>query len=257
MKAALLLFATALGVMAQLAPPNDTGVTMGHVHLFVKDVAGQKKFWVEGLQGTAAKLGKDEVVKIPGALIVIHEATPQGGTEGTVINHAGVLVKNLKEAVTRCEAAGAKVATINPKQAMMVAPDAIRVELTEKADLETPVANHHIHFYDSDAKATQAWYAKMFDAKPGKRAAFDAADLPGVNLTFSQADSPTVPSKGRALDHIGFEVRNLEAFCRKLEQQGVKFDVPYRKVPQLGLAIAFFTDPWGTYVELTEGLGKL
>jgi hypothetical protein len=37
----------------------------------------------------------------------------------------------------------------------------------------------------------------------------------------------------------------------------VKFDVPHRKIPALGLSLAFLTDPWGTYIELTEGLGKL
>jgi Glyoxalase/Bleomycin resistance protein/Dioxygenase superfamily len=51
-------------------------------------------------------------------------------------------------------------------------------------------------------------------------------------------------------------VRNLEAFCRKLEAAGVKFDVPYRKMPNLGLALAFLTDPSGVYIELTEGLDK-
>ena len=61
----------------------------------------------------------------------------------------------------------------------------------------------------------------------------------------------------RALDHIGFEVKDLEAFCEILEQKGVKFDIPYRQIPSLGLSIAFLTDPWGTYVELTEGLNKL
>jgi hypothetical protein len=35
----------------------------------------------------------------------------------------------------------------------------------------------------------------------------------------------------------------------------VKFDVPYRKIPRLGIAIAFLTDPTGGYIELTEGLG--
>ena len=59
------------------------------------------------------------------------------------------------------------------------------------------------------------------------------------------------------MDHIGFEVRNLEAFCAKLEAAGVKLDVPYRKVASLGIGLAFLTDPWGTYIELTEGLDKL
>jgi hypothetical protein len=65
------------------------------------------------------------------------------------------------------------------------------------------------------------------------------------------------PTRGRALDHIGFEVKDLKALCAKLEAAGVKFDVPYRQVPALGISIAFFTDPWGTYVELTEGLDKI
>jgi extradiol dioxygenase family protein len=55
------------------------------------------------------------------------------------------------------------------------------------------------------------------------------------------------------LDHIGFEVKDLQAFCRKLETAGVKFDAPYSKDPS-GFARAMLTDPWGTSIELTEGL---
>ena len=64
-------------------------------------------------------------------------------------------------------------------------------------------------------------------------------------------------TQGRALDHIGFEVKGLEAFIKKLEAQGIKLASPYRQVPALGIAIAFITDPWGTYIELTEGLDKV
>jgi hypothetical protein len=57
------------------------------------------------------------------------------------------------------------------------------------------------------------------------------------------------------LDHIGFEVRNLEAFCRLLESRGIEFDQAYRRLPN-GFALAFLTDPWGTRIELTEGLAE-
>jgi hypothetical protein len=100
----------------------------------------------------------------------------------------------------------------------------------------------------------QAWYVKTFGAKPGKRAQFDAADLPGVNLTFSKAETPTVGTRGRSLDHIGFEVKNLEQVCKKLEASGIKLDRPYTRLPNSTTAIAFLTDPWGTYIELTENL---
>jgi predicted enzyme related to lactoylglutathione lyase len=59
------------------------------------------------------------------------------------------------------------------------------------------------------------------------------------------------------LDHIGFEITNLEAFCKKAEASGVKLDLPFTKRPELGISMAYITDPWGTYIELTEGLNKL
>ena len=97
----------------------------------------------------------------------------------------------------------------------------------------------------------------MFGAKPGMRGDNKAGDVPGENLTFSKSPTATVPTQGRALDHIGFEVKNLEAFCKKLEASGVKFNRPYSPQIAQGLSIAFITDPWGTYIELTEGLDKL
>ena len=85
----------------------------------------------------------------------------------------------------------------------------------------------------------------------------EAADIGGANLTFSPTDTKLLGTKGRALDHIGFEVDGLEALCKKLEADGIQFDRPYERIESLGLAIAFFTDPWGTYIELTEGLDGL
>ena len=49
---------------------------------------------------------------------------------------------------------------------------------------------------------------------------------------------------------------DIQAFCKKLEAAGLKLDMPPTPRPDLGLTIAFITDPWGTRVELTEGLNK-
>ena len=54
-----------------------------------------------------------------------------------------------------------------------------------------------------------------------------------------------------------FEIKNLEAFTKKLEADGIKLEAAYRKVPALNIAIAFIKDPWGTYIELTEGLDQI
>ena len=75
----------------------------------------------------------------------------------------------------------------------------------------------------------QAWYVKTFGATSRLGGAFPAAILPGVALNFSPSPTPVVGTQGRALDHIGFEVKNLEAFTKKLEAEGIKMAVPYRK----------------------------
>jgi hypothetical protein len=89
-------------------------------------------------------------------------------------------------------------------------------------------------------------------------AAFLSARLPGVQLNFSPSPTPLAATAGRAVDHIGFEVKGLEAFLKKLEEQGIKPSVTLRQVPALNnLWIAFVVDPWGTNIELTEGLDRL
>jgi hypothetical protein len=50
-------------------------------------------------------------------------------------------------------------------------------------------------------------------------------------------------------------VTNLAQFTKKLEATGVSFDVPYRKNAD-GVGEARLTDPWGTSIELTEGLRR-
>jgi predicted enzyme related to lactoylglutathione lyase len=65
-----------------------------------------------------------------------------------------------------------------------------------------------------------------------------------------------VPTKGHAIDHIGFEVKNLDEICKKFEAEGFKMDTGIISAPQIGLRVAFVTDPAGTRIELTEGLGN-
>ena len=194
-----------------------------------------------------------------------------------VVNHVGLQFQELRSLVKRLKDAGTPIITEevagasydvdaddlawNPGAgahlAFARAPNGTRVELYENKELGRPVANHHIHFNNPEVDAMKAWYVSKLGPKPGQRSGMEAADIGGVNLTFSPADEKPAGTKGRALDHIGFEVDGLEALCKKLEAEGITFDRPYQKIPELGVAVAFFTDPWGTYIELTEGLDAL
>jgi hypothetical protein len=121
--------------------------------------------------------------------------------------------------------------------------------------LQAGIVTHHLHFYlpESEIAGARDWYVEHFGAVPGMRWRYDAADLPGMNLNFSAPRSDGSGSAAGPLQHIGFEVTNLEEFCQRLLRAGLRLDVPYTQVSE-SFALARLTDPWGTRIELTEGL---
>ncbi len=258
--ALFLAVASAAVLPAQIADPG-TGVGMGHYHLRVSeaDYDAHKKMLVEGLGARVAHLGTLEAFLIPGAVIVVTKGDLQGPSVGTAINHIGFYVKDLAAAEAKWKAAGGVMLPDKPtpSQSYVELPGGTKVELSENKSLDVPIRNHHIHFYTPSDSETRDWYIKMFGATPGTRGPFKTGNLTGVELTFAVSETPVVGTQGHGIDHIGFEVNNLEEFCKQLEAKGAKFDRPFRSVPQIGLNIAFLTDPWGGYIELTEGLTKL
>jgi catechol 2,3-dioxygenase-like lactoylglutathione lyase family enzyme len=173
-----------------------------------------------------------------------------------VVNHVGFIVPNTQEAIAKWKAAGVPVAPGAPgrlDQAFVTTPDGLRIEILEDKTQTVPIRHHHIHYNvpESEIPKIQAWYAKFFGAKPGMRGQNVAADIPGANLSFSKTDTPTVTTKGRVLDHIGFDVKNLAAFMKNLEAQGVKIERPFTPNPAGG-GLGFVSDPWGTQIELNE-----
>lgn len=250
-----LLFLSPAPAGAQLASPGPSGVVMGHVHVVGRDLEAHRRFWTH-LGGRPTKNGTLEMIEFAGTFVNLRQGEPAGGTVGSAVNHFGFLVKRMQDWLPKWQAAGLKLEPqTRPTQAYLIGPDDIRVEILEDDTIDVPLKMHHVHFFVPDPIAAQQWYAKTFGAVPGKRGQFDAADLPGVNLTFSKADAPLAKTQGRSLDHIGFEVRNLEQFVRNLEASGVKLDRGFQRSQAAPtVALAYLTDPWGTYVELTEGL---
>jgi catechol 2,3-dioxygenase-like lactoylglutathione lyase family enzyme len=244
---------------AQTAPPNASGVGIGHIHLVVSDPEAQKKLFVGLLGAEVTNAGVLEMWKLPGVFIVVQQARtpPSGGTDGSTVNHFGFKVKSYQEMRAKLEAAHLTFTMDNAKTKQVIAefPEKVRVEFTEDPDMKVPIAFHHIHIATPNQEALRAWYVKMFGAEEGKRGAFPAAMLPGGEVDFLKAAAAPAPTKGRSLDHIGFEIKGLEAYCKKLEAQGIPFDLTYREMPQIGgMKIAFVIDPEGTRIELTEGL---
>ena len=277
----LLVMAPASTASAQLLAAKDGPIVYGHHHLNVTNLDEAKKFWVDAIGGVLIKVGPEnrEIIKFPNALMLLRAQKPTAGSKGSTVDHIGFSVKNLRQVVDRIKAGGFRMVTSaeappNVKVqddigiveggpvsgiAYAMAPDETKVELVEMKAQATPIASHHLHFFGMN-KEMQAWYMQTFGASTlasANPAAFISASLPGLTMNFSPSPTPVAGTQGRAIDHIGFEVKNLEAFTKKLEAQGIKLASPYRQVPALGISIAFITDPWGTYIELTEGLAAV
>ena len=252
---------------------------MGHLHYVVRDVAANKAFCV-GLGGRSVLFnGTTEGIVFPDVVVLLRQGEPSGGTEGSVVNHVAFRVKS----VAAIEQAGYEVEynAQYPGVASVHTPEGERIELFDddlatnlgftidgggsdaaaerhNRKLEVPIIAHHIHLNvpADQVAAAKDWYATHFGGVRGMRWRYDAVDLPGININISAVPQAQAPTRGRMLDHVGFEVENLEAFCKELEAKGIEFDRPYGTLPS-GFGLAFLTDPWGTYIELTEGLRGL
>ena len=67
-------------------------------------------------------------------------------------------------------------------------------------------------------------------------------EVPGVQLRFNKVSVAEGPTKGRVLDHIGFDVKDLKAFIAKAEAAGVSSTgLPRRNV---GVGITSITGDW-------------
>lgn len=281
----------ATGVFAQTAPARPAApatapvarpaaaanpVVFAHVHLTVKDIAATKKLWVDGLNGTAVMVGTTDAVKFPGLLVLLHKGEPKGGTKGSTVSIIALEVKDLSATVKALKAAKVKmvtreetnniytvaddIATIPDQQTVSAAaqtPDEVSVRLIENKQAAAPIAFRHIHFAPPTVSEAIDWYARAFGAKVGNRGfGFESLDLgkQASALMFTLAPDKVAGTDGRSLSRIGFEVRGAALLAKKIQGMGGTIVKPFGKSADLGAASVVVSDPWGTLIELTEGL---
>jgi catechol 2,3-dioxygenase-like lactoylglutathione lyase family enzyme len=254
-------------------------VVVGHYRLNVTSVAEHRRFWVDTLGGKAVKIGAVEAIEFPDVYLLLDERAPTGPTRGTTFDHIGFAVPDVPAVTEKVVAAGYALTvgrepppgeTASPPTAgnygrfsYLVGPDGVKVELVTSAAADAPpIAHHHVHFVNRDFVAMQQWYMKAFNAtlREGQTDFFIGADLPGVGYMlnfFSWLPTENlIGTRGRAVQSVGFEVRGLEAFVAELARKGIALAAPLARDPALGVVRAELVDPYGTVVELTEGLRR-
>ena len=214
----------------------------GIFHLNVTALEPHHEFWANTLGGCLADA---HTIEFPLAQFRLAINPPSGGTKGTPLNHVAFGVPNVHDAVALASAGGypivtraelppaldvvdgvAFVAPLHTSVAFTMGPDEVKVEFYEVPGTDS-VGLHHVHFFSPEPEQMKHWYASLFGVAPADRGPFHAVDIPnGFNLSFSQS-GPVVPTKGRAIDRMAFEVDDASRFTdRRL------------------------VDPWGTSIEI-------
>src|SRR5262245_36535647 len=166
---------TAGTALAQPAPFNEVGVTMGHWHIASKDVEANKKLFL-AMGGKLYMPGGNPLIMFPGLYIslVLGDEKGNGETVGSVVNHVGFIVDNVQKRVAEWKAAGVAVlpgGNNRLDQAFVVTPDGVRMEILEDKMQPMPIRGEHVHLSLTAAEVpkAQAWYAKTFGGKPDTR----------------------------------------------------------------------------------------
>ena len=118
----------------------------------------------------------------------------------------------------------------------------------------------HIHYISNNLEEMVKYFANIFGGKEVSRG--EARGFPlirmevcGVTISFLGTDPAAgqlEPGKGlRGLDHIGFQVKNMEATLEELKKKGVRILLGPNVTPA-GLKFAFIGGPEGIRIELIE-----
>ena len=105
---------------------------MGSVHLIVRDIDAERDFF-KLLGGVPVVNGTLQMMEFPGMFVILEKGEPSGGSIGSIVNHFGFQVKDMKEWLPKWQAASLKIEPMNrPTQLYMRTPDDVRVEVLEE-----------------------------------------------------------------------------------------------------------------------------
>jgi predicted enzyme related to lactoylglutathione lyase len=222
-----------------------------HMHLAADDRAAALAWYIEHMDAQPHPSG--DRVLIGDVMIVFLEREASPRSEGSAVDHFGVSFPDLEAKMRAFEAAGVKV--LNPirdvpglfKLAFIEDPWGTKIEVVE--DPETP-GLHHIHVNVPDPEQTFAWYAEHLGGVPASlKGRIDGLRFGDVWFLARQADAAP-PSRGRAIDHLGWLVADIETTFAELQRKGVTIVAAPRTIN--GVQAGLVEDGNGVLIDLVQ-----
>jgi len=248
------LITTAFIAASSLAGAQTT-LPYDHVHLAAPDQAKAVEWYEKNFGGERTPEGKDRLLYGKTRFIWL-KADAAKPSDGGAIDHIGFSYKDADAKVKELAAAGVKVvAPVREaggviKFGMVEDPWGVKIEILEDPD---HLGFHHVHLRATDPAASFAWFKQRFGGESTKvRGRIDALKYGEVLVLIQKADSAPAPSVGRALDHVGWRVADLDKTLADLK--GIKV-LQGRTDLQLATGMvhySFVEDPGGVKIELVQ-----
>ncbi len=227
---------------------------LNQVHCNFTDTAKAAEWYAKYMGGTLAKMGQREIVSFGKVnLLSYQKDAPIPGSEGSAIDHIGFSFTDLDAKMKELEAAGVKVlmpvrSIGKVKVAFIEDPWGVKIEVMQDPDI---VGFHHVHLAAPDPNAMIQWFADSLGGEPFKfMGMMPALKYGDITLLASKATGELAPTMGRAIDHIGFGVTDMDELANRLKEKGTKFTTEPRS---LGAAkVAFIEGPNGIRIELIQ-----
>lgn len=233
---------------AQNTAPYD------HVHLLVSDPAKAADWYARYMGGTKGP-GAGEV-SFGSTRLMFLKADGAGPSTGSVIDHIGFSFSDLDAKMKELQApeAGVKVTMAVRdvpnlfKLGFIEDPWGVKIEVVQ--DPETP-GFHHIHLRGTDPEGLMKWIGDSFGGERAKlKGRIDGLKYGPVWVLAQKSNEETAPSKGRAIDHLGWGAANLDKSIAELKAKDVKFTSEPRTYGSL--KYVFVEGPAGLRVEILQ-----
>jgi catechol 2,3-dioxygenase-like lactoylglutathione lyase family enzyme len=232
--------------IAPTAPPD-------HVHLYVPDPE-QSQLWYHKHFG--GEMIKNERPDQPDLLLFdktvfrFAKNSDAKPSDGSVLDRVGFTVDDVDAKTTELTGDGATLLRKTGAVAFLQDPWGGKIEILHPDGVPT---NHLflISLRAADIATLEKWVADNFGGTPDKLLGrVDGIKYGDMWVLFQKSDAETTPSRGHALDHIGWAVPDTNAAIAAAKAKGIKVTIEPRNLGPV--TIAFIEGPDGLAIELMQ-----
>ncbi|HVS13018.1 MAG TPA: VOC family protein [Thermoanaerobaculia bacterium] len=241
--------------MSTQSGPAGVAARWHHLHLTAPDPAAAADWYAEQLGGRRHDVGEYELALFDGHFFTWYGSQGYPPSQGSVIDHFGWSVPDLEKTMERLVAAGATaldgprtVGDVQLKISFLEDPWGAKLELLEDAHLP---GFHHVHVVTAGPAAERNWWLDRFGGEAARfKGLVDGIRHPRFWILFRESPGETAATVGRAIDHLGLQVDDVDAACRTLAER--KDALECEPAAFGSNRFAFLSSPAGVRIELFQ-----